>query len=112
MIGSVATYTSYSANIAASYMTGALGGLIYLRLLSKSVDAVGGQSIESGLNSSLSQPRLLIPLLLALVYNRFNTLYADQVGITLELLPMLVGFFTYKIAVLARESKDVLSDLS
>jgi hypothetical protein len=35
-----------------------------------------------------------------------------QSGITLELLPMLIGFFTYKIAVLARETKELMAQLS
>jgi ATP synthase protein I len=44
---------------------GALGGLVYLRLLNKSVDGFGG-----GLGGAVSQPRLLIPVILALGYNR------------------------------------------
>ncbi|GAX83105.1 hypothetical protein CEUSTIGMA_g10531.t1 [Chlamydomonas eustigma] len=111
-LGGVATYTSYSPDVSASYLTGALGGLFYLRLLGRSVDAVGNQSLEAGASSLLSQPRLLIPVILTLLFNRWNVLYADKVGVTLQLLPMMIGFFTYKIAVLARESKDLMADLS
>lgn len=49
--------------MAASYGVGAVGGLIYLRLLNRSVDGVG-------LGGALGQPRLLIPVILALGYNR------------------------------------------
>lgn len=38
---------------------------------------------------------------------RWNQLYAEQLGVTLELLPILVGFFTYKLAVITRQYKDV-----
>lgn len=113
VLGVASTYNLYGRDVAGSYLVGALGGYFYLRLLSKSVDAVGGSgSVEGNVSGMASQPRLLIPVILALVYNRWNQLYADRVDLTLQLLPMLVGFFTYKIAVLARESKDLLADLS
>lgn len=51
--------------MAASYGVGALGGLVYLRLLNRSVDGVG-----EGLGGAVGQPRLLIPVILALGYNR------------------------------------------
>ncbi|GIL73195.1 hypothetical protein Vretimale_4637 [Volvox reticuliferus] len=105
--GFVMTYVSYSQDVAVSYVVGALGGFAYLRLLSKSVDAVGADGVQSGVNSITSQPRLLIPIILGLGYNRFNQLYSEQLGVHLELLPMLVGFFTYKLAVIARQYKDV-----
>ncbi|GIL55622.1 hypothetical protein Vafri_11155 [Volvox africanus] len=105
--GFVMTYVSYSQDVAASYVVGALGGFAYLRLLSKSVDAVGADGVQSGVNSITSQPRLLIPIILGLGYNRFNQLYSEQLGVHLELLPMLVGFFTYKLAVISRQYKDV-----
>ncbi|EFJ50401.1 hypothetical protein VOLCADRAFT_88973 [Volvox carteri f. nagariensis] len=105
--GFTMTYVSYSMDVAVSYVVGALGGFAYLRLLSKSVDAVGADGVQSGVNSITSQPRLLIPIILGLGYNRFNQLYSEQLGVHLELLPMLVGFFTYKLAVITRQYKDV-----
>ncbi|GLC43548.1 hypothetical protein PLESTB_001569200 [Pleodorina starrii] len=105
--GFAMTYVSYSQDVAFSYVAGALGGFAYLRLLSKSVDAMGAEGVQSGVNSVASQPRLLIPIILGLGYNRFNQLYSEQLGVHLELLPMLVGFFTYKLAVIARQYKDV-----
>eukprot|EP00198_Chlamydomonas_reinhardtii_P000902 XP_001690237.1 ATP synthase I-like protein [Chlamydomonas reinhardtii] len=106
--GFAMTYTTYTKDVAFSYLVGALGGFAYLRLLSKSVDSVGGEGgLASGVNSVASQPRLLIPIILGLGYNRWNQLYAEQLGVTLELLPILVGFFTYKLAVITRQYKDV-----
>ncbi|GLI60435.1 hypothetical protein VaNZ11_002588 [Volvox africanus] len=105
--GFIMTYVSYSQDVAASYVVGALGGFAYLRLLSKSVDAVGADGVRSGVDGIASQPRLLIPIILGLGYNRFNQLYSEQLGVHLELLPMLVGFFTYKLAVISRQYKDV-----
>lgn len=57
---------THCRDVAASYGVGAVGGLIYLRLLNKSIDSVG-----VGLGGALGQPRLLIPVILALGYNRW-----------------------------------------
>jgi ATP synthase protein I len=104
-----ATYVFYGREVAASYGVGALGGLFYLRLLSKSVDAVGA----GGLGGALGQPRLLIPVILTLGYNRFNhSPIHESLGLTLQLLPMLAGFFTYKGAVISRQAVVLFGQLS
>jgi ATP synthase protein I len=51
---------------------GALGGILYLRLLGRSVDGLGGGGGGSG------APRLLIPVILVLVFNRWAG--ADSFG--------------------------------
>lgn len=62
----VEAHTGFGARTARMRkQVGALAGLVYLRLLGKSVDSLGG-----GMGSISAQPRLLIPLILALVYNR------------------------------------------
>ena len=100
----------YSRDVALSYALGALGGAIYLRLLNKSVDGLGG---GGGLGSaSAGPPRLLVPIILAAGSNRYNTLVSASSGITLALLPMLVGFFTYKVAVVGRQGLILLGDLA
>ena len=43
---------------------------------------------------------------------RWNTLAADRTGLTLQLLPVLIGFFTYKAALVARQSVMLLDELS
>lgn len=99
------TFVFYGRDVAASYAIGALGGLLYLRSLSRSMDSFGVGGVGGG-------PRLLIPVILALAYNRYNTLVAESSGIYLQLLPMLAGFFTYKGAVVARQSVSLFEELT
>lgn len=61
---------------------------------------------------SSGPPRLLIPVILALGYNRYNLLYAEQLGVALKLIPMLVGFFTYKFAVVGRQGLQLMNDVT
>ena len=49
---------------AASYGLGAVGSLVYLRMLNRSIDSVGG------VGAALSQPRLLVPVILTATFNR------------------------------------------
>ena len=44
--------------------------------------------------------------------SRASFTHAGPSGVTLLLLPMLTGFFTYKLAIAARQAKDVLQDMS
>ena len=97
-------------DVAASYGAGALGGLVYLNLLNKTLEGFAGGGGSAA--AAAGQPRLLIPVILTLGYNRYNTLLAADTGLTLQLLPMLVGFFTYKGAVVARQSLALFSELS
>lgn len=39
-------------------------------------------------------------------------LYAESLGLQLQLLPMLAGFFTYKAAVLGKNSLALFEELS
>eukprot|EP01025_Chloroclados_australasicus_P069947 TRINITY_DN996_c1_g1_i10.p2 TRINITY_DN996_c1_g1~~TRINITY_DN996_c1_g1_i10.p2 ORF type:complete len:402 (-),score=30.12 TRINITY_DN996_c1_g1_i10:413-1618(-) len=102
------TYSFYTKEVAASYLLGALGGFIYLRLLNRSVDEIGTFSV----GSLAGQPRLLIPVILVLAFNRWNGLYADDFSLKLQLLPTLIGFFTYKGAVIARQSIQLFQDMT
>jgi len=47
-----------------------------------------------------------------LLSRRWNTLKADEVGLHLQLLPVLLGFFTYKGAVIARGALDLFAGLT
>ncbi|KAK9838175.1 hypothetical protein WJX81_006646 [Elliptochloris bilobata] len=96
--GSGAVVALGSQDAAASYMVGALGGLVYLRQLQRSVDGFG--AFAAG--AAGGQTRLLIPVALALAFNRWNALYAAPTGVELQMLPLLGGFFTYKLAVVGR----------
>mmetsp|Transcript_8378 Transcript_8378/g.14368 ORF Transcript_8378/g.14368 Transcript_8378/m.14368 type:complete len:396 (-) Transcript_8378:1090-2277(-) len=112
LIGAVSTYASYGREVCISYTLGALGGYLYLRLLGRSVDGVAGAGLAEGIASSVGSQRLLIPVILALGYNRWESLYAEPYSLHLDLLAILVGFLTYKLAVFARQGKQVMDDLS
>lgn len=104
----LATVVFYSKDTAASYGVGAVGSLAYLRMLNRSIDSVGGFTV----GAALGQPRLLVPIILTAAFNRWNTLAAHDAGITLQLLPMLLGFFTYKAAVIAKTGLSLLDSIS
>lgn len=97
-VGLVSAYISYSPEIASSYGVGFLGSLAYMRMLGNSIDSMAGGA-RGVLKAAIGQPRLLVPVVLVMVYNRWNGILVPEYGFMhLELIPMLVGFFTYKIA--------------
>ena len=63
-------------DIAVSYTMGAVGGLVYLRLLHKSLDAIGGSG-KDALAGGLSSQRLLIPIILVMAFNRLASCSAN-----------------------------------
>jgi ATP synthase protein I len=42
--------------------------------------------------------------------NRWNTFFADDVGVALSPIPMLLGFFTYKPASVFQAFRDILDE--
>eukprot|EP00793_Prasinoderma_coloniale_P006623 PRCOL_00001453-RA len=97
------TYETYDHNVAYSYGFGSLGSLVYLSLLNKKVDSLARD--DAGADSAA--PTLLVPLIIFMAYNRWNVLAAPVTGISLQLLPMLLGFFTYKIGTFYQLFVDV-----
>lgn len=82
----------YGWQISLSYGVGALVGLVYFRMLTKSVDSLGGESNRLGF------ARLgLFVLLMAIAAK------SDQI----EILPAFLGFMTYKAAILAIIAQDL-----
>jgi ATP synthase protein I len=67
-------------DIAASYLVGALGGIVYLRLLGRGVDSVAASSIGEAAGGALGQQRLLIPVILVLFYNRYASCLLCPLG--------------------------------
>ena len=59
-----------------------------------------------------SSSTLSIHVLIGVCCCRWNTLAAHDVGLTLQLLPMLLGFFTYKAAVIAKTGLSLLESIS
>ncbi|MGG6297369.1 ATP synthase subunit I [Leptolyngbya sp. AN02str] len=81
----VAVWVVYSANTALNYLIGACTGVVYLRMLARNVEQLGRE------RNSLSKTRLALLVGLILVASRW-----DQ----LQILPIFLGFLTYKAAVL------------
>ncbi|KAL1815271.1 hypothetical protein ACET3Z_017845 [Daucus carota] len=108
-IGLISAYVSYTPEIAASYGVGFLGSLAYIRMLGNSVDSMadGARGIVKG---AIGQPRLLVPVVLVMIFNRWNGILVPEYGIMqLELIPILVGFFTYKIATFTQAIEEALT---
>ncbi|KAH9791316.1 protein CONSERVED ONLY IN THE GREEN LINEAGE 160 [Citrus sinensis] len=108
-VGLVSAYISYSPEIAASFAAGLLGSLVYIRMLGSTVDsmAAGAKGLMKG---AVGQPRLLVPVVLVMIYNRWNEIAVPEYGfLHLELIPMLVGFFTYKIATFFQAVEEAVS---
>jgi ATP synthase protein I len=70
---------------ALSYLLGAMTGLLYLRQLGKAVERIGTE------NNRLGKSRLGLFIVLVVLASRWQQL---------ELLPTLLGFLTYKVAVM------------
>ncbi len=75
----------FSLHTAASLLVGALGGVLYLRLLARSVGKLGNGSKKVG------KTQLLVPVVLVLAGARIPQL---------DLLPALLGFLLYKPALI------------
>ncbi|KAK2665881.1 hypothetical protein Ddye_004455 [Dipteronia dyeriana] len=108
-VGLVSAYVSYSPEIAASFGAGFLGSLVYIRMLGSSIDSMadGARGIIKG---AIGQPRLLVPVVLVMIYNRWNGILVPEYGVMhLDLIPMLVGFFTYKIATFVQALESAFS---
>ncbi|VVB07562.1 unnamed protein product [Arabis nemorensis] len=108
-VGLVSAYISYTPEITLSFGAGFLGSLAYMRMLGNSVDAMadGARGVMKG---AANQPRLLVPVVLVMIFNRWNAILVPEYGFMhLELIPMLVGFFTYKIATFFQAIEEAIS---
>ncbi|XP_010277031.1 PREDICTED: uncharacterized protein LOC104611596 isoform X2 [Nelumbo nucifera] len=108
-VGVFSAYVSYSPEVAASFGAGLLGSLVYIRMLGNSIDSMadGAKGLIKG---AIGQPRLLVPVVLVMIYNRWNGLLVPEYGFMhLDLIPMLVGFFTYKVATFIQAIEDALT---
>jgi len=81
----------FDALTALNLLVGALAGLLYLLLLSRSVARLGGD------RRSVGKIQLLVPVVLVLASSRLPQL---------ELVPALVGFLLYKPALLVQAYLD------
>ncbi|NEQ26219.1 MAG: ATP synthase subunit I [Microcoleus sp. SIO2G3] len=87
-------WVTYSLNIALNYLIGACTGVVYLRMLARNVEQLGRQS------DRLSNSRLALLIGLILVASRWNQL---------EIMPIFLGFLTYKAALIFYMLRTALS---
>ena len=100
--GTVAAFFVGGTNLGASFAFGSAGALFYVKLLASKAEAEGGG--QGG------PPSILVPVILFMALNRWNTFFAEDVGLTLAPVPMLLGFFTYKPASIFQAFRDVLEE--
>ncbi|XP_047332848.1 protein CONSERVED ONLY IN THE GREEN LINEAGE 160, chloroplastic [Impatiens glandulifera] len=108
-VGLLSAYVSYSPEITASYGAGLIGSFVYIRMLSTSIDSMadGARGVIKG---AIGQPRLLVPVALVMLYNRWNGIAVPNYGLMhLELIPMLIGFFTYKISTFIQAIEEAIT---
>lgn len=106
--GIAVSYASYSSEVAFSYGVGLLGALAYIRMLGNSVDSLGESNSKGAIRAALGQPRLLVPVVLVMCFNRWNEILAPEYNLLhLQLIPILIGFFTYKAATVVEVFRDI-----
>ena len=100
--GTVGAFIVGGVSLGASFAFGSAGALFYVQLLSRKAESGGGG--QGG------PPSILVPVILFMALNRWNTFYADDVGVALAPIPMLLGFFTYKPASVFQAFRDILEE--
>ena len=101
-VGTGACYASYGEGLGISFGVGAVASLIYVRLLSRSTDALASEDAGAQIGGVAGSPRLLIPILLVLIFNKYHVKIEQEYGVDLNVLGLLAGFFVNKVASIAQ----------
>jgi len=81
----ISVWISYSLNIALNYLIGACTGVLYLKMLAKDVEQLGSEK------TSLSKTRFALFIGLIVLSTQLHEL---------KVLPIFLGFLTYKVTLL------------
>ncbi|ARV62012.1 hypothetical protein BZZ01_28340 [Nostocales cyanobacterium HT-58-2] len=92
----ISVWIFYSLNIALNYLLGACTGVVYLRMLAKDVERLGNEK------NQLSKTRLALLVGIILLASRWNQL---------QILPIFLGFLTYKATLIIYVVRVAFSDL-
>ncbi|MGK7888482.1 MAG: ATP synthase subunit I [Leptolyngbyaceae cyanobacterium] len=84
---------TYSLNVALNYIVGASIGVVYIRLLGKKVEGIGRQK------SMISNVRFALIIGVLVIATRLQEL---------EILPIFLGFLTYKVAIIIYMLRSIL----
>lgn len=89
----ICVWIFYSLNVALNYLIGACTGVVYLRMLAKDVERLGREKQQ------LSKTRLALIIGLILLASQWNQL---------QIMPIFLGFLTYKAALIIYVIRTVL----
>jgi len=92
----ISVWGTYSLNTALNYLIGACVGLVYLRMLAKDIESLGNQK------GRLSSNRLALVIGIVVIASQLEQL---------QILPVFLGFMTYKVAILVYSINTALSTM-